>query len=208
MRTKLASVKDIIEDLREQRMVILVDDERRENEGDLVIAASIATPDHINFMATHGRGLICLAMGADNIDRLGLPLMTHNNNCNLGTAFTVSIDARDNTTTGISAYDRSHTVRLAADPQSSHSDFRIPGHIFPLRARKGGVLERAGHTEASVELSRLAGFSEAAVICEIMKDDGTMSRLPDLVKFAEKHNLHIASISDISDYLIQKRSAA
>lgn len=208
MKTKLASVKDIIEDLREQRMIILVDDERRENEGDLVIPASIATPERINFMATHGRGLICLAMSADNIDRLGLSLMTENNDCRLGTAFTISIDARDNTTTGISAYDRSHTVRLAANPQSSHSDFRIPGHIFPLRARKGGVLERAGHTEASVELSRLAGFGEAAVICEIMKDDGTMARLPDLIKFAERHNLHIASISDVIDYVHQKRSAA
>jgi 3,4-dihydroxy 2-butanone 4-phosphate synthase/GTP cyclohydrolase II len=208
MKTKLASVKDIIEDLRKQRMIILVDDERRENEGDLVIPASIATPEHINFMATHGRGLICLAMSADNIDRLGLPLMTENNDCRLGTAFTVSIDARDKTTTGISVHDRSHTVRLAADPQSSHSDFRIPGHIFPLRAREGGVLERAGHTEASVELASLADFGEAAVICEIMKEDGTMARLPDLVRFAEKHNLHIASISDVIDYIHQKRNAA
>ena len=208
MKTKLESVKDIIENLRKERMIILVDDERRENEGDLVIPASIATPDHINFMATHGRGLICLAMSADNIDRLGLPMMTENNDCRLGTAFTISIDARENTTTGISAYDRSHTVRLAANPRSSRSDFRVPGHIFPLRARKGGVLERAGHTEASVELSRLAGFSEAAVICEIMKDDGTMARLPDLIKFSEQHNVHIASISDVIDYIHQKRNAA
>lgn len=201
-------MKDIIEDMRKERMIILVDDECRENEGDLVIPASIAMPEHINFMAIHGRGLICLAMSADNIDRLGLSMMTENNDCRLGTAFTVSIDARDNITTGISAYDRSHTVRLAANSKSSHSDFRVPGHIFPLRARKGGVLERAGHTETSIELSRLAGFGEAAVICEIMKDDGTMARLPDLIKFAEKHNLHIASISDVIDYICHKRSAA
>lgn len=208
MKQYLTPIPYILKDFQKGRMIILVDDERRENEGDLVIPASHATPDHINFMATNGRGLICLAMSAKNIDRLNLPLMTDKNDCKLGTAFTVSIDAHDQTTTGISAYDRSRTVRLAANPKTVRNDFRVPGHVFPLRAREGGVLERAGHTEASVALSRLSGHEEAAVICEIMKEDGTMARLPDLAEFAEKHGLHIASIRDVIDYISSERNVA
>ena len=208
MRTKLASVKDIIEDVRDQRMVILVDDERRENEGDLIACASTIIPEHINFMAKYGRGLICLAMSASEIDRLGLPPMAAENQCPHQTAFTASIDAREGTTTGISAYDRAHTIRLAADPSSTISDFRMPGHMFPLRARQGGIFEREGHTEASVELCRLAGRGESAVICEIMDDDGHMMRKAALQAFAKTHSLKICSIASLKTYLtIQSKKA-
>lgn len=204
----LKPIPDVIEDLRAGRMIILVDDARRENEGDLVIPAQIVTPEHVNFMATHGRGLVCLAMSPDHIERLELPLMSDENDCKLGTAFTVSIDAKENTTTGISAYERAETIRLASDLGSKREDFSVPGHVFPLRARPGGVMEREGHTEASVDMSRLAGFTGAAVICEIMNDDGTMARLPDLEIFAAKHALKIASIQDLIAYLHAESCAA
>ncbi len=200
MTQRLATIDETIQSLRDGNMIILVDDENRENEGDLIIPADITQPDDINFMATHGRGLICLAMSEANIDRLDLPPMAKDNTCKLGTAFTVSIDANDGVTTGISSYDRALTIRKAANQQSTSHDFSTPGHIFPLRARNGGVLERAGHTEASVDLSKLAGFGESAVICEILKDDGHMARLDDLRIFAQKHNLKIASINDLIAY--------
>ncbi len=208
MKSSLTSIPDLLDDARTGRMVILVDDERRENEGDLVLPASIVTPEHINFMATHGRGLICLAMSGGDTDRLGLPPMSKENDCTLGTAFTVSIDAREGVTTGISAFDRAHTIRIAADPHSTRQDFRVPGHIFPLRANDGGVLERPGHTEAAVELSKLAGMGEAAAICEIMNDDGTMARLPDLFEFADRYDLQIGSIAALIEYVRSRKDAA
>ncbi|MCB1681711.1 MAG: 3,4-dihydroxy-2-butanone-4-phosphate synthase [Rhodospirillales bacterium] len=208
MKNQLASIPNLLDDARTGRMVILIDDERRENEGDLVIPASIVTPEHINFMATHGRGLICLAMSGSETDRLGLPPMSKENDCRLGTAFTVSIDAREDITTGISAFDRAHTIRTAADPHSTRQNFRIPGHVFPLRACNGGVLERPGHTEAAVELSNLAGRGEAAVICEIMNDDGTMARLPDLFEFASRYDLQIGSIAALIEYVRSRKDAA
>ena len=189
-------------------MFILTDDENRENEGDLVIPAAAITPQAVNFMAAYGRGLICLAMEAAEIDRLGLPLMVQDNTCRLGTAFTVSIDAKEKTSTGISAADRAYTVQLAANPDSGPDDFSMPGHVFPLRARPGGVLERAGHTEASVDIAKLAGFSGATVICEIMNEDGSMARLPDLVEFARKHDLKIGSIADLVQYLQPRKESA
>lgn len=208
MTQSLAPITKIIEAMRAGKMVILVDDERRENEGDFVIPAQMASPEQINFMAKYGRGLICLAMSPQHIDRLELPMMVSKNECALGTAFTVSIDAAQNVTTGISAYDRSHTIMLAADPSSTRADFSVPGHIFPLRAVEGGVTARPGHTEASVELARLAGFNDAAVICEIMNDDGTMARLPDLEIFAQEHDLLIGSIQDLIAHVKQLESAA
>ncbi|MEO1273823.1 MAG: 3,4-dihydroxy-2-butanone-4-phosphate synthase [Pseudomonadota bacterium] len=193
----ISSVDEIIEDARNGRMFILVDHEDRENEGDLVIPAQMATPDAINFMATHGRGLICLALTGERLDRLGLPLMAASNSSRHETAFTVSIEAREGVTTGISAHDRARTVSVAIDPSSSNANIATPGHIFPLRAREGGVLVRAGHTEAAVDISRLAGLNPSGVICEIMKEDGTMARLPDLVAFAQRHGLKIGTISDL-----------
>jgi len=178
-------------------MIILVDNEDRENEGDLVIAAEYCTPDIINFMATHGRGLICVPMTQERSRKLELDLMVENNQDKYGTAFTVSVDAREGTTTGISAYDRSHTVKILINDDTKPQDLRKPGHIFPLAARKGGVLVRAGHTEGVVDLTRLAGLKPAGVICEILNDDGTMARRPDLDKFAEKHGLKIATIADL-----------
>jgi len=178
-------------------MIILVDNEDRENEGDLVIAAEYCTPDVINFMATHGRGLICVPMTQERSRRLELDLMVENNQDKYGTAFTVSVDAREGTSTGISAYDRSHTVKVLINDDTKPQDLRKPGHIFPLAARKGGVLVRAGHTEGVVDLTRLAGLKQAGVICEILNDDGTMARRPDLDKFAEKHGLKIATIADL-----------
>ena len=196
----ISSVAEIIDEARNGRMFILVDHEDRENEGDLVIPAQMATPDAVNFMATHGRGLICLAMPGPALDRLGLPLMAASNQSRHETAFTVSIEAREGVTTGISAHDRARTIAVATDPSSTPADIATPGHVFPLRAREGGVLVRAGHTEAAVDVARLAGMNPAGVICEIMNEDGTMARLPDLVAFSQKHNLKIGTISDLIAY--------
>lgn len=199
-RDAISSVEEIIEDARNGRMFILVDHEDRENEGDLVIPAQMATPDAINFMAKHGRGLICLALTADRLDDLGLTLMSTNNSSRHETAFTLSIEAREGVTTGISAHDRARTIAVAIDNGSTEADIATPGHVFPLRARKGGVLVRAGHTEAAVDVSRLAGLNPSGVICEIMNEDGSMSRLPDLVAFAQLHGLKIGTISDLIAY--------
>ncbi|PWC85723.1 3,4-dihydroxy-2-butanone 4-phosphate synthase [Azospirillum sp. TSH100] len=196
----LSSAEEIIEEARQGRMFILVDDEDRENEGDLVIPASCATPEAVNFMAKHGRGLICLTMDRPNIERLRLPLMAQQNASRHQTAFTVSIEAREGVTTGISAADRARTIAVAIDPASGPQDLATPGHIFPLLARDGGVLVRAGHTEASVDIARLSGHSNSAVICEIMNDDGTMARLPDLVQFAQFHGLKVGTIADLIAY--------
>ncbi|HVT04691.1 MAG TPA: bifunctional 3,4-dihydroxy-2-butanone-4-phosphate synthase/GTP cyclohydrolase II [Thermoanaerobaculia bacterium] len=194
------SVVEAIELYRRGEFVIIVDDEDRENEGDLCIAAEKVTPEAINFMARFGRGLICLAMTEERCDELQLPLMVENNTSHYGTAFCVSIGARGGVTTGISAADRSHTVRVAIDPKSRPADLSRPGHIFPLRAKKGGVLKRAGHTEASLDLASIAGLTPAAVICEIMNEDGTMARLPNLLTFAKEHGLKIISLSDLIQY--------
>ena len=208
----ISSVEEIIDDARNGRMFILVDHEDRENEGDLVIPAEMATPEAVNFMATHGRGLICLTLTGARIDALGLPLMASRNSSRHETAFTVSIEAREGVETGISAKDRAITIAVAIDPKTVPTDLATPGHVFPLRARDGGVLVRAGHTEAATDISRLAGLNPSGVICEIMKDDGTMARLPDLVAFAQKHNLKIGTISDLIAYrrrhdnLIKERS--
>jgi 3,4-dihydroxy 2-butanone 4-phosphate synthase/GTP cyclohydrolase II len=191
-----------IADVRAGKMVILVDDEDRENEGDLTLAAQFVTPEAINFMATHGRGLICLALTEEQIDRLELPMMRSPGRLGpaLGTAFTVSIEARSGVSTGISASDRAHTIRVASNPNARPDDVVSPGHVFPLRARKGGVLVRTGQTEGSVDLARLADLTPAGVICEIMREDGTMARMPDLEHFAEKHRLRILSIADLIQY--------
>lgn len=196
---KFDSIETILEELRQGRMVIVVDDEDRENEGDLVIPAEKATPEHINFMATHGRGLICLAMTGERLDELQLPLMVDTNTDTMGTAFTVSVDAKE-TTTGISAYERAMTVRKMIDPATKPDDLRKPGHIFPLRAKEGGALVRPGHTEAAVDLARLAGLYPAGVICEVMAPDGTMARVPQLMEFASKHNLKITTIAALIRY--------
>ncbi len=196
----ISSVEEIIEDARNGRMFILVDHEDRENEGDLVIPAQMATPEKINFMATHGRGLICLALTGARIDALGLPLMASYNASRHETAFTVSIEAREGVTTGISAHDRARSVAVAIDAATTAADIATPGHVFPLRARDGGVLVRAGHTEAAVDVARLAGLNPSGVICEIMNDDGSMARLPDLVAFAQRHGLKIGTISDLIAY--------
>jgi 3,4-dihydroxy 2-butanone 4-phosphate synthase / GTP cyclohydrolase II len=193
----LSSVEEIVEDARNGRMVILVDDEDRENEGDLYIPAQMATPEVINFMAKHGRGLICLALTRERVEQLGLPLMARENGTRHQTAFTVSIEAREGVTTGISASDRARTVAVAIDPTKGRDAIVTPGHVFPLVARDGGVLVRTGHTEAAVDIARMAGLLPAGVICEIMNDDGTMARLPDLVKFAQFHGLKIGAIADI-----------
>jgi 3,4-dihydroxy 2-butanone 4-phosphate synthase/GTP cyclohydrolase II len=196
----LSSTAEVLEDARNGKMIILVDEEDRENEGDLVIPAQMATPDVINFMAKHGRGLICLALTSERVKQLGLPLMAKDNLSRHQTAFTVSIEAREGVTTGISAHDRAHTVNVAIDPTKGRHDIATPGHVFPLVARDGGVLVRAGHTEAAVDIARLAGLNPAGVICEIMNDDGTMARLPDLVKFAQFHGLKIGTIADLIAY--------
>ena len=196
-RQYISPTEEIIEEARNGRMFILVDHEDRENEGDLIIPGQMATPDAINFMATHGKGLICLAMTADRLDELGLDLMSTNNLSRHETAFTVSIEAKEGVTTGISAHDRARTVAVAIDASHGADDIATPGHVFPLRAKAGGVLVRAGHTEAAVDVSRLAGLNPSGVICEIMKDDGSMARLPDLVSFAQLHGLKIGTISDL-----------
>ena len=196
----ISSTEEIIEDARNGRMFILVDHEDRENEGDLVIPAQMCTPQAINFMATHGRGLICLALPAARIEALSLPLMSPKNSSRHETAFTLSIEAREGVTTGISAADRARTVSVAIDPTKGAADIASPGHVFPLRARDGGVLVRAGHTEAAVDVSRLAGLNPSGVICEIMNDDGSMARLPDLITFAQRHGLKVGTISDLIAY--------
>jgi 3,4-dihydroxy 2-butanone 4-phosphate synthase/GTP cyclohydrolase II len=195
-----SSTQEIIDDARNGRMVILVDDEGRENEGDLLVPAQMATPEAINFMAKHGRGLICLALRRERIEQLGLPLMARSNGSRHQTAFTVSIEAREGVTTGISAPDRAQTIAVAIDPTKGPQDIATPGHVFPLVARDGGVLVRAGHTEAAIDIARLAGLNPSGVICEIMNDDGTMARRPDLIRFAQFHALKIGTIADLIAY--------
>ena len=201
-------VEELISDIRQGKMVILVDDEDRENEGDIVLAADFVTAEAINFMTKEARGLVCLAMTSEQIDRLGLPLMVkdESNFSPNKTAFTVSIEAAHGVTTGISAADRAHTIKVAADPDSTTKDIITPGHIFPIRAKAGGVLKRAGHTEASVDLARMAGLTPAAVICEVMNDDGTMARVTDLRAFAAKHGLKIGTIVELIQYRMQNES--
>ena len=195
-----AAVEEAIEDIRAGRFVVVVDDPDRENEGDLVIAAQFATPEAINFMATHARGLICLCLTEERADHLGLRPMTDHNEAPLGTAFTVSVEAREGVTTGISAADRSRTIQVAIHPDSTPRDLVQPGHVFPLRAKPGGVLERIGQTEAAVDLARLAGLTPAGVVCEIMNDDGTMARVPDLVPYCERHGLKMITVADLVEY--------
>lgn len=202
----LIEIEDAIKDIRNGRMVILVDDEDRENEGDLMIAAEKVTPEAINFMAKHGRGLVCLAMSGEKVDSLDLPLMVEHNTSQFHTGFTVSIEARKGVTTGISAADRATTILTAIDDNAKPDDLVRPGHIFPLRAKRGGVMVRAGQTEGSVDLSRLAGLKPAGVICEIMDDDGTMARMPSLEKFSEKHKLGICTIADLIEYRMRTES--
>ena len=201
----LERVNGAIADIRAGKMVILVDDEDRENEGDLTMAAQFVTPEAVNFMAMHGRGLICLTLTEDHITRLNLPMMAApgRSTPSLGTAFTMSIEARSGVTTGISAADRAHTMRIAASPDCKPDELVTPGHVFPLRARKGGVLVRTGQTEGSVDLARLAGLTAAGVICEIMREDGEMARMPDLEVFAKKHGLRIVTIADLIQYRLQ-----
>ncbi|MCA6271651.1 MAG: 3,4-dihydroxy-2-butanone-4-phosphate synthase, partial [Phenylobacterium sp.] len=196
----ISPIEDIIEDARNGRPYILVDAEDRENEGDVIIPAQFATPEQINFMAKHARGLICLSITGDRARQLRLPPMAVDNQSGHGTAFTVSIEAREGVTTGISAHDRAHTIAVAVDPTKGADEIVSPGHVFPLVARDGGVLVRAGHTEAAVDISRLAGLNPAGVICEIMKDDGSMARLPDLIAFAQTHGLKIGTIADLIAY--------
>jgi 3,4-dihydroxy 2-butanone 4-phosphate synthase/GTP cyclohydrolase II len=200
LTTPFATIEEAIEDIREGRMVVVVDDEDRENEGDLTVAAQFATPDAINFMATHARGLICLCLTDERADELALRPMTEHNEAPLGTAFTVSIEAREGVTTGISAADRSRTIQVAIHPESTAHDLVQPGHVFPLRARPGGVLERMGQTEAAVDLARLAGLTPSGVVCEIMNDDGTMARVPDLVPYCERHGLRMVTVADLVEY--------
>ena len=199
----LASIEEIIEDARNGRMVILVDDEDRENEGDLIIPAQMGTPEAVNFMAKYGRGLICLALTSERIRELKLPAMAQRNESRHQTAFTVSIEAREGITTGISASDRARTVAAAIDPTKGPDDIVTPGHVFPLEARDGGALVRTGHTEAAVDICRLAGLNPAGLICEIMNEDGTMARMPDLIKFAQYHGLKIGTIADLIAYRLQ-----
>jgi 3,4-dihydroxy 2-butanone 4-phosphate synthase/GTP cyclohydrolase II len=200
LQDMLSPIEDIIEDARRGKVIVLVDDEDRENEGDLIIPAECATPEAINFMAKYGRGLICLPLARERVEELGLPLMAQNNGSRHKTAFTVSIEAREGIATGISAADRARTIAVAIDPTKGRTDIVSPGHVFPLVARDGGVLVRAGHTEAAVDIARLAGFRPAGVVCEIMNDDGTMARLPDLVRFAQFHGLKLGTIADLIAY--------
>lgn len=196
----LAKIDDAIEDIRQGKMVVIVDDEDRENEGDLAMAAEMITPDAVNFMATEGRGLICVPMLSQRLDELRIPMMVYDNTARLGTAFTVSVDVLEGATTGISAHDRAATIKALIDPSTTPEDLARPGHIFPLRYMEGGVLKRAGQTEAVVDLARLAGLMPAGVICEIMADDGSMARMPQLEKFSAKHNIKIVSVADIIAY--------
>ena len=201
------TVPQALAELRSRRMIILVDQEDRENEGDLMMAAQHVTPEAINFMARYGRGLICLAMTEARADFLDLRLMTQRNSSRFGTAFTESIEARDGVTTGISAFDRARTIQVAIDPASTAYDLTRPGHVFPLRARDGGVLVRAGQTEASVDLARMAGLASAGVICEVMNDDGTMARIPDLVAFCARHGMKILRIAELIRYRLEQEAS-
>ena len=206
MDDNIARVEQALDDLRKGRMVILVDDADRENEGDLVLAAQFVTPEAINFMAKHARGLICLSLTEEQVKRLGLQMMVTENQSTYATAFTVSIEAARGVSTGISAADRATTIQAAINPEAQPEDVVRPGHVFPLRARKGGVLVRAGQTEGSVDLARLAGLTPAGVICEVMNDDGTMARMPDLEKFAAQHGLHILGVGDVIHYRMQREA--
>lgn len=203
---KFHSIDEAIQAIKQAEMIILVDDEDRENEGDLVMAADKVTPEAINFMAKHGRGLICLTLTAERVNELQLPPMVTENTATFGTAFTVSIDARDGVTTGISASDRATTIRTAIHPDTKPSGLARPGHIFPLKAQKGGVLKRAGQTEGSVDLARLAGLYPAGVLCEIMDEDGTMARVPHLMEFAKQHHLKVVTVKDLIQYRMQRES--
>jgi 3,4-dihydroxy 2-butanone 4-phosphate synthase/GTP cyclohydrolase II len=203
MPTPFATVPEALEEFAQGRMIIVVDDEDRENEGDLTIAAEFVTPEAINFMAKYGRGLICLSLTEDRANYLRLGPMTQSNTSRFGTAFTESIEAKEGVTTGISAHDRAHTIRVAIDPRSTSRDLARPGHVFPLRARKGGVLVRAGQTEASVDLALMAGLKPAGVICEIMKDDGTMARVQDLIEFCARHGLKILTVAELIRHRLQ-----
>lgn len=196
----IAPIEDIILEAKQGRMFILADDEDRENEGDLIIPAQFASPEIINFMITHARGLVCLALEKARADELGLKMMSEHNESRFHTAFTVSIEAREGVTTGVSAFDRSHTILIAADPTKGVQDIVTPGHVFPLIAREGGVLERNGHTEASVDIARFAGLQAAAVLCEVINADGKMARMPDLMLFAEQHHLKIGTVADLIAY--------
>jgi 3,4-dihydroxy 2-butanone 4-phosphate synthase / GTP cyclohydrolase II len=200
----ISSIEEVLQDVREGKMIIIVDDEDRENEGDVMIASEKVTPEAITFMARYACGLICLSLTEERVKQLDLPLMVQDNTSPYNTAFTVSIEAKEGITTGISAFDRARTVQVAADPGSTADDITRPGHIFPLAARDGGVLVRVGHTEASVDLARLAGLNPSGVICEVMNEDGTMARLPDLVVFAQKHGMKIGTIADLIKYKTQK----
>ena len=193
-------MEEVIEDIKAGKMVIVCDDEDRENEGDLTMAAELVSADDINFMATHGRGLICLPLAEEIVDKLDIPPMTVHNSSRMGTGFTASIEAREGISTGISAADRAHTCRVAVDDATGPEDLAMPGHVFPLRAKPGGVLQRAGQTEAAVDLARLAGLKPAGVICEIMKEDGTMARVPDLEKFSEEHDVKLVTVAQIIEY--------
>lgn len=202
-KSTLQSIPEALLELQNGRMIIVVDDEDRENEGDLIFPASMVTPEIVNFMVKHARGLVCVALESDRVDQLGLPLMSANNGTPMQTAFTVSVEARVGVSTGISAQDRARTIRVLSDPKSTGKDLISPGHVFPLKAQPGGVLVRTGHTEASVDLCRLAGLPPSAVICEIMNDDGSMARVPDLIRFAKEHSLKIFSIKDLISYRLE-----
>ena len=203
-KTDFATIEEAIEEIRAGRMVVVCDDEDRENEGGLTLAAQFATPEAINFMAKHGRGLICLALSPERCDELGLDLMAAKNETPFETAFTVAIEAREGVTTGISAADRAHTIQVAVDPETKPRDLVQPGHVFPLKAKSGGVLERTGQTEAAVDLARLAGLNPAGVICEILNDDGTMARVPDLIPYCREHSLKMITVADLIAYRRQK----
>jgi len=200
VRTPFATIEEALDDIRQGKMIVVCDDEQRENEGDLTMAAQFVTPEAINFMAKEGRGLVCLALTPERCDELGLDLMAAKNESAFETAFTVSIEARTGVSTGISAADRARTIQVAIDPQTSPRELVQPGHVFPLKARAGGVLERVGQTEASVDLARLAGLIPAGVICEIMNDDGTMARLPDLIYFCKRHRLLMITVAELARY--------
>jgi 3,4-dihydroxy 2-butanone 4-phosphate synthase / GTP cyclohydrolase II len=200
----MCSVEEAVDDFRQGKFIIVLDDDARENEGDLMIAAEKVTPEAINFMAKYGRGLICMPMTAERLSELQIPLMTSANTESMGTAFTVSVDARHNTTTGISAFDRAETIRALIDPRTTRADIAIPGHLFPLRAKEGGVLRRAGHTEACIDLARLAGLYRAGVICEIMNEDGSMARRPQLEEFASRHNIKMMTVEALISYKMRR----
>ncbi|MEJ2314000.1 MAG: bifunctional 3,4-dihydroxy-2-butanone-4-phosphate synthase/GTP cyclohydrolase II [Nitrospirota bacterium] len=206
MKYKFNTIEEALEDLCEGKMVVLVDDEDRENEGDLCIAAEKVTPEAINFMAMHGRGLICLSLTPERVRALKLPMMADENTSSFGTAFTVSIEAKKGVTTGISAQDRATTIKTAIDPSTGPEDLARPGHVFPLRAKPGGVLQRAGQTEGSVDLARLAGLYPSGVICEIMNEDGTMARVPELMKFSRKHDVKVVTVKDLINYRMKMES--